>query len=122
MPSLQVARSAHSSCVLGNSLYTFGGGDQEYNELNSVEWIELKEAHDEQLNQEWQLIEFDPTTLPPRSNPVFCPLNETEILIAGGDYYDEEIKRIQRNDVLVFNTEDRSVTTLVQDSQNDFKF
>ena len=51
-----------------------------------------------------------------------CPLNETEILIAGGDYYDEEDEFIQRNDVLVFNTEDRSVTTLVQDGHNDLKF
>ena len=90
MPSLQVARIFHSSCVLGSSLYIFGGYDQEYNVLNSVDRIELREAHDEQLNQGWRLFKFDPITLPPRQNSVFCPLNETEILIAGGSRYFEE--------------------------------
>ena len=83
----------------------------------------MKEIHGEQMNQEWQLADFDPITLPRRNEPVFCPLNETEILIAGGKYYDdEEDELIQRNDVLIFNTEDRSVTTLVQNGHNDLKF
>ena len=77
----------------------------------------MREPHDEQLSQAWQLFTFDPVTLPPRYGPVFCPLNETEILIAGG----RNVNGF-RNDVRIFNTEDRSVMTLVQGSDEDLKF
>ena len=112
--------------MLGNFLYTFGGRNLQYSpleDLNSVEWIELREVHGEQMNQEWQLAEFDPVTLAPRWRPVFCPLNETEILIVGGRYWDtKEYVGKQRNDVIIFNTEDRSVATLFQNGVNDLKF
>ena len=48
---------------------------------------------------------------------MFCPLSETEILIAGGTSGSDE-----RNDVLIFNTEDHSVSTVVQDSDNELRF
>lgn len=78
------ARWTSSSCVHGDYLYTFGGGDlQGY--INSIEKLQVK-GELGPASRAWQLI---PASQVPnftqRASPVTCPLNSDEIVLIGGN-------------------------------------
>ena len=73
-PSLNKPRNSHSSCVLNDRLYVFGGYRSKY--LSSVEVFDIVKRNT------WSLIELP--NIEPRAMAIFCPVSETQIIIIGG--------------------------------------
>ena len=73
MPTLNVARSQASSCVLGHRAYVFGGCGDGDSYLNSIEFLKLPSGESQGLA--WVIVSLDMIT--PRMNSIMCPLNET---------------------------------------------
>ena len=82
MPSLNVARSQASSCILGRRVYVFGGCGDGESYLNSIEYLKLSSRQDESQGLAWMIVSLEMVT--PRINPVLCPLNERQIVLIGG--------------------------------------
>ena len=92
-PWLNMARSGHSSCMLGNTIYTFCG-ENEGGFLSSLERQKVRQP--EQRNGalsfpgcisgsegSWELIEISGQIIP-RKNALVAPLNGNKIAILGG--------------------------------------
>ena len=69
-------REYHSSCFLGGKVYVFGGQNI-HKRLNSVEVLNTGA-----LKRGWDLEKFPEVEA--RSLAIFCPVNNREILIMGG--------------------------------------
>ena len=63
----------------------------------------------------WELIELG-MHISPRQEALISPVNETELLIAGGFYKKEDGKGALHSDAYLFNTEQKAVTRQVTDS------
>lgn len=87
-PSLLQPRSEHSSVILGRILYVFCGYNSGY--LDSIERLNVD------TRDEWTM--FTIPGLSARTNPLVAPLNDTEVLVAGGHL----------TDVFIVNPEERT--------------
>ena len=73
---LNVARSEHSSCAMGNEVYVFCGWDgSQY--LSSIECLNVAEQQ-----AAWEIFTVDALTV--RNSPVVCPLSDSDFVIMGG--------------------------------------
>ena len=86
-PQLNQARYSHSSCVLGHSIYTFGGVKGVYTYYDSIESIDAQAVVRGMLVEvQWNLIQLSTeTTIPARKNALMASIGPDQILIAGGD-------------------------------------
>ena len=81
---MKIARTRTASCFLASYLYVFCG-DHHGNKRKAVERLKIEASEDRQMEQAWQLICLkSKTILSPRTRPVACPLNDSQILIMGG--------------------------------------
>ena len=71
---MSVPRKSHSSCVLNQHLYVFGGKNR-FDPLNSIEKLDL-------INQTWSLIKV--REINERSHCIATPLNSRSVMICGG--------------------------------------
>ena len=67
--------------------------------MNSIEKLPLVDSPSEQRKKEWELISSLIYDFAPRKNPVICSLNETQILIMGGN------NEKYLNDIFVLDSE-----------------
>ena len=88
-PSLNEDRNIASSCVLGDSVYTFGGCSLlwPYPEVNSIETISAKQVIQDAPDLSWKLIKLSEQTLKPRQKALFYPISSTELVIFGGNAF-----------------------------------
>jgi N-acetylneuraminic acid mutarotase len=94
---LNQARSHAAACCLKDQVYIFAGYDG-INWLNSIEKIGAGSLISNGRDR-WELIQTSPTILSPRWFPAVAPLNNTEIMIFGGDNGNNKL-----GDVIVFDT------------------
>ena len=114
MPSLNVVRNAAAATVLNHVVYVFCGAGESEN-LNSIERLAMEGANGREAYEEaWTLIEPSIDILSRRYYPAVIPINNTEIAILGG-YEDDYLK-----DVILFNTEDDSVTKVCEDADGSY--
>ena len=82
-PKLHEARANHSSCSMGSKVYVFAGNiEDKVMKTNTVEFLDT--ANEQKSSFRWHLISFDQAEIDGRRLPVFCPINDEEILIFGG--------------------------------------
>lgn len=106
-PMLRHARYGASSCVLNGKLYAVAGGDGS-ELLSSIEQLDI-----ENNKRNWKLIDL-PAPFTPRLELMVSPLNETQLLIAGGS---------KNKDAIVLDQSDmipRLIKTTSQGSFNCF--
>ena len=99
-PAMNEARSAHSQCALGDSLFAFFGcikRDGREIKVNSIERINATEVID-RISTKWALIELQ-SQIQPRYDTLACQIDDNEIAILGG--YDGSN---YLGEVLLFNT------------------
>ena len=114
MPSLNVVRNAAAATVLNHVVYVFCGAGESDN-LNSIERLAMEGANGREAYEEaWTLIEPSIDILSRRYYPAVIPINNTEIAILGG-YENDYLK-----DVILFNTEDDSVTKVCEDADGSY--
>ena len=102
MPELNEARFDPGACVLNSNLYVFCGMFGE-DCLSSVE-VMTNACGPQQGMNFWQMINFTEAQLFPRYAPAVAMLNNTEILIMGGNsYVDDDLSSL--SDVMIFNME-----------------
>ena len=58
-PELNIARCKHSSAIVGNKLFIFGGIDQDYYQLDSLELLDLTYSKEDRV---WDLIRLQGIT------------------------------------------------------------
>ena len=80
-PNLNIGREHHSSCGLDQWAYIFGGIDKDWNSLNSLERVFLKDG---QAQGSWELIRLK--IILSRKWSAMCQLSKDEIMIVGGVY------------------------------------
>ena len=56
MPSLNAGRSEHSSCIQGSYLYIIGGCDKDWNYVESMERVALRDDPVDQMAERWNQI------------------------------------------------------------------
>ena len=102
LPSMNKAMSCHSSTIVGQALYVYGG--------NMTREIERLDIVSEQSAAAWQKIkiERDYTLCYQRNWPLLCEVNETTLLISGGilSKFGE-----LRDQFLLYDTETGEITT-----------
>ena len=96
LPKLNHARQSHSSCALSGFVYVFGGDNASVNLLDSIERMQIcsDTGYPSQTpNNMWELIQVVQSgghiQRLARMSSIFCAIDETEILIAGG-YLNEQ--------------------------------
>lgn len=94
MPRLNLGRYRHSSCSLLDSIYVFCGMDRNANKLSSIEIFNTRH-----WDEGWKLIQVP--SLRDRIFPAVSPLNDSQILILGGN---DAIWNVM-NDCYVFDVE-----------------
>ena len=92
-PELQLARTYHSGCALGDNAFVFCGTGMRV-KLNSIEVLDTRAD-----SQIWRLIDIPEDLLSARVNPVVVAASTNEILIMGG------YNNVYYGDINVFNTE-----------------
>ena len=71
MPSLNQARSRHSSCTLGDCIYIIGGLSALNADQKQIERLDLA-----QMGSKWQELDVNfSQDFQPRTKPIFCPLD-----------------------------------------------
>ena len=68
-PPFNVARNAHSSCLIGSKVFIFGGEDIDGSIINTIESFDV-----EGQDQAWERINLEAVT--PRIYSVVSPLNQ----------------------------------------------
>ena len=76
-PKLNKARQRASSCMISGNLYTVGGWDSSEQGVESIERLNVKADA-----REWEL--FNINTISSRRELMVGPLNDREMLVAGG--------------------------------------
>ena len=88
--NLNIARIYHSSCCLGDFVYSFGGCDSEGTFLNNFERLNARKAlenskiHNIDRSYNWELAEMGCETFEARANCIASPINDREIILFGG--------------------------------------
>ena len=80
-PSLNIARYMHASCAIGKTVYVFCGKVPGLLITNS---IERSRVTGRSQMEPWELLQVNGSSLAPRHSLGVCPLNQTEIVIIGG--------------------------------------
>ena len=107
-PSLNHARSGHSTAIHNGVIYVVGGFDGNI-------WLDTIESLNVQANEtSWNIFTVPGFTA--RSYPLVCPLNENELLVAGG-YDGTECK----NDIFELCPTTKSADTLAAISPFGFE-
>ena len=75
--ALNVPRSAHTSCILADKLFVFGGIDSSIAHIGLIEVLDITN-----LAKGWELIKEPP--IPGGLRPLMTAINETELLMVGG--------------------------------------
>ena len=101
-----MARHSHSSCVLGNNLYVFGG-KVGGGSTNSIEWCNV-----ENDNEGFTMLVL--AMISPRCFAGMSILNDEELVIMGGA---PGLEREPLNDVWVFNKDKNSYAMAVKQSE-----
>ena len=112
-PSLEVPRVNHSSCVAGDTLFIFGGRNNDYVKFNSIQMLRLDKFFSG-VPVAWEIIELYQIT--PRYYPVIAPFSATEVFIAGGYVSNGDYC----GDGFVFNLNDKSINSCI--TETEFKF
>ena len=83
-PPMNQERDRHSSCVLGDKIYSFGGEDSN-GYLSSIEGIDCGAVVGGESAQ-WETLQLanDSHTIQPRTGAIMTPIGTSHILIAGG--------------------------------------
>ena len=110
LPNLVMARESHSSCVLGNKVFVFGGHESR-GILNAIEVLEQSCIDPAEVLMPWQLINTN-FGIAPRMNALFCPIYERTLLVSGG--FDSET---YYSDCYYLDTETLQLTQMIE--QND---
>lgn len=93
-PDMINARFGHSTCALGNVLYTFGGANREIDELAHLEQL----TNPTQPGSSWLQVTLI-TGVRPRQHCFLSPINHREILILAGTG-----ELVYFNDACIFDT------------------
>ena len=101
-PSFNIARNAHSSCVVGSKVYIFGGEDVDGSLINTIESYDVEGPAKEEGEAAWDRINLEAVT--PRIYSIVCPLTQSDAVIMGGDFKAKGGWHLYA-DVLIFNTE-----------------
>ena len=111
-PALNQPRIFHSTCALGDMLYTFAGRVDKKKYHDTMERLNAKECVNRRESA-WQLIALQ--TLPPRKDTAVAAISHNEIVILGG--YNSDYL----GDGYIFNTYTNAVKSLELD-ENEIQF
>ena len=104
-PELNIARCKHSSAIVGNKLFIFGGIDQDYYQLDSLELLDLTYSKEDRV---WDLIRLQGITA--RSDAIMSSVGNDQILIIGGLFSNKSL-----SDAYLFSINDHAVAQITSD-------
>ena len=102
---MNIGRSLHGSCALGNSIYVFCGMTNFMEATNSIEKLVVVGPYTEW--ETWELIEFPLSTFPAILTPNCAALNSQEIVLFGGQQFEGKEDDLSQY-VLVFNSKTKT--------------
>ena len=119
MPQLNHARQSHSSCALNSFVYVFGGDNATVNLLDSIERMQISSDSGYPAptsDNLWELIQVVQQSghnlqRLARMSSIFCAIEETEILIAGG-YLNGDNEDGHASDAYILDTKTLEVHSL----------
>ena len=106
---MNIGRSLHGSCALGNSIYVFCGLTSFMKHTNSIEKLVVDGPYARW--EKWELIEFPLNTFPVNRSFNCAALNSHEIVLLGGVFVDGEFAELNQ-DVYVFDTRTKTTSKM----------